>query len=195
MKEAIKVGVAEVSEVIRRGIASMLPKLNHHPIEITEISDAKELKQYLVNNRIDILIVNPLLMGFTSLNSIRKMAQNQQMKFIALQTTLVAKASLQEYDVLVSIYDSMKQIKETFTKIIITPDSEKHSEALSVREREILSLVVKGMSNKQIADKLFLSVHTVVTHRRNICNKLDIHNTSGLIIYAIVNGLVEIGQQ
>ena len=49
------------------------------------------------------------------------------------------------------------------------------------------------MSNKEIADKLCISVHTATTHRRNICNKLDIHSAAGLTIYAIVNKLVEIG--
>ena len=48
------------------------------------------------------------------------------------------------------------------------------------------------MSNKGIADKLFLSVHTVTTHRRNISNKLQIHSPAGLAIYAVVNGLVNI---
>ncbi|MBP7180076.1 MAG: response regulator transcription factor, partial [Dysgonomonadaceae bacterium] len=47
-------------------------------------------------------------------------------------------------------------------------------------------------SNKQIAEKLNLSIHTVITHRRNISTKLDIHSTSGLTIYAIVNKLIEI---
>jgi DNA-binding NarL/FixJ family response regulator len=53
-------------------------------------------------------------------------------------------------------------------------------------------LVVEGLSNKQIAEKLNLSIHTVITHRRNISTKLDIHSTSGLTIYAIVNKLIEI---
>ena len=54
--------------------------------------------------------------------------------------------------------------------------------------------MVKGMTNKQIADKLCLSAHTVVTHRRNISAKLDIHSTAGLTIYAIVNKLVELDE-
>ena len=52
--------------------------------------------------------------------------------------------------------------------------------------------IVKGMTNKEIADDLFLSVHTVITHRRNISRKLQIHSVSGLTIYAIVNKLVEL---
>jgi two-component system response regulator NreC len=50
--------------------------------------------------------------------------------------------------------------------------------------------VVKGMTNKEIAENLFLSIHTVITHRRNISKKLQIHSAAGLTIYAIVNKLV-----
>lgn len=65
-------------------------------------------------------------------------------------------------------------------------------EILSDREKDIIVCVTKGMNNKEIADYLFLSVHTVTTHRRNISNKLQIHTTAGLIIYAIANKLVNI---
>ncbi|MCI5619530.1 MAG: LuxR C-terminal-related transcriptional regulator, partial [Rikenellaceae bacterium] len=66
------------------------------------------------------------------------------------------------------------------------------TEALSEREKEIVCCIAKGMSNKEIADKLFLSVHTVTTHRRNISNKLQIHTAAGLTIYAISNKLLNI---
>ena len=65
-------------------------------------------------------------------------------------------------------------------------------EVLSDREKDIIICVSKGMNNKEIADYLYLSVHTVTTHRRNISNKLQIHTTAGLIIYAIANKLVNI---
>ena len=68
------------------------------------------------------------------------------------------------------------------------------SEALSAREREIVVCVVKGMTNKQIADALCISAHTVITHRRNIASKLQIHSAAGLTIYAIVNKLVELSE-
>lgn len=63
-------------------------------------------------------------------------------------------------------------------------------ETLSEREKEIIVCITKGMSNKEIADHLFLSIHTVITHRRNISSKLQIRSTAGLIIYAIANKLV-----
>lgn len=67
-------------------------------------------------------------------------------------------------------------------------------ETLSAREKEIIVCVVKGLTNKQIADALCISTHTVITHRRNIAAKLQIHSAAGLTIYAIVNKLVELGE-
>ena len=64
---------------------------------------------------------------------------------------------------------------------------------LSEREQEIVHWVVRGLSNKQIGERLFISPNTVLTHRKNIARKLDIHSVAGLTIYAIVNGIVEIG--
>ncbi len=65
-------------------------------------------------------------------------------------------------------------------------------EALSDREKDVIIGVVQGMQNKEIADHLCISVNTVITHRRNIARKLQIHSAAGLTIYAIVNGLVDI---
>ncbi len=65
---------------------------------------------------------------------------------------------------------------------------------LSQREKEILVNVARGLSNKEIADRLCLSVHTVTTHRRNITQKLQIHSPAGLTIYAVVNGLINIDE-
>ena len=65
-------------------------------------------------------------------------------------------------------------------------------EALSDRERDVIIGVVQGLQNKEIADRLYISVNTVITHRRNIARKLQIHSPAGLTIYAIVNGLVDI---
>jgi regulator of cell morphogenesis and NO signaling len=67
-----------------------------------------------------------------------------------------------------------------------------NADALSDREKDVIISLVQGMSNKEIADHLFISVNTVITHRRNIARKLQIHSPAGLTIYAIINGLVDI---
>ncbi len=63
---------------------------------------------------------------------------------------------------------------------------------LSEREKEVIRLVAMGLSNKEIAERMFIAVNTVMTHRRNISRKLDIHAAAGLTIYAIVNGLINV---
>ena len=68
------------------------------------------------------------------------------------------------------------------------------AESLSEREKEIIRLVACGRSNKEIADTLFISAHTVATHRRNINAKLGIHSPAALAIFAIVQGLVDINE-
>ncbi len=74
----------------------------------------------------------------------------------------------------------------------VAPTSVPEQESLSEREKEILVEIVNGLSNKEIADKLFISIHTVVTHRKNISRKLNIHSPAGLTIYAIANKLVDL---
>jgi regulator of cell morphogenesis and NO signaling len=67
-------------------------------------------------------------------------------------------------------------------------------ESLSDREKEIVRCIVCGLTNKEIATRLFISINTVLTHRKNITRKLNIHSVSGLTIYAIVNKLVRLDE-
>ncbi|MDD2256436.1 MAG: helix-turn-helix transcriptional regulator [Bacteroidales bacterium] len=88
----------------------------------------------------------------------------------------------------------IEKIEQTHTVIEPVKESKSSSEndELSDREKEIVCGVAKGMSNKEIADELFISIHTVITHRRNISRKLSIHSTAGLTVYAILNNLIDI---
>ena len=71
------------------------------------------------------------------------------------------------------------------------PPAQPHQEILSSREIEVLVLITKGLINKEIADKLNISLTTVITHRKNITEKLGIKSVSGLTIYAVMNGYIE----
>jgi len=71
------------------------------------------------------------------------------------------------------------------------PPTQPHQEILSSREIEVLVLITKGLINKEIADKLNISLTTVITHRKNITEKLGIKSVSGLTIYAVMNGYIE----
>jgi DNA-binding NarL/FixJ family response regulator len=77
-------------------------------------------------------------------------------------------------------------------KILDTSPVRKSDQILTQREREILSLIASGLTNKQIADRLFISIKTVETHRTRILQKLDVHTTADLVRYAIKSGLVDL---
>jgi DNA-binding NarL/FixJ family response regulator len=189
MSKQIKIAIAETSDVIRAGIISILKKIIPN-LYFIEIKNTKDLKHSISYTDFDILILNPMLTGFASPQQIKN--ENVKIKIIALQSVLCENSHLLQYDETFSIYESADQIANKLKKTIVSPKSENSSETLSSREKEIISLVVKGLSNKQIAEKLNLSIHTIISHRRNISTKLDIHSTSGLTIYAIVNKLIEI---
>ncbi len=87
--------------------------------------------------------------------------------------------------------DVRRQGGQPVEEPVETPQ-ETAGEVLSEREKEIIVQVVRGLSNKEIAEALFISVNTVMTHRRNIARKLQIRSAAGLTIYAIVNGLVNL---
>ena len=83
-------------------------------------------------------------------------------------------------------------VTRNITDMVFKSSISQNPEALSDREKDVIISLVQGMSNKEIADHLCISTNTVITHRRNIARKLQIHSPAGLTIYAIVNGLVDI---
>ena len=83
-------------------------------------------------------------------------------------------------------------VTKNITNMVFKSGLDQKSEVISDREKEVIVSLVQGMSNKEIADHLCISPNTVITHRRNIARKLQIHSPAGLTIYAIVNGLVDI---
>ena len=85
---------------------------------------------------------------------------------------------------------AIKRLEHSATPVNVPQPG--NSDVLSERERDVVIGVVEGLLNKEIADRLCISVNTVITHRRNIARKLQIHSPAGLTIYAIVNGLVDI---
>lgn len=92
----------------------------------------------------------------------------------------------------INIYNSpdeiYEQIKAAFEKTIL---SNVENQELSNREIDVLKLVALGYSNKEIADKLFISAHTVISHRKNMTVKLGIKSISGLTVYAIINDYID----
>lgn len=99
------------------------------------------------------------------------------------------------FDLVMTAYDSTEAVEKAIVKVASEPsDDDKANEQLTPREREVLIGVVRGRANKEIAADMNVSVNTVMTHRRNIASKLQIHSVAGLTIYAIVSKLVSIDE-
>ena len=193
MNTSLKIAVAEPSLIIRSGLLSVLGRLNGLNIQIVEIVQIDQLVKSLCWQQPDVLIINPSLLGLFSLKQIRNEVGSPALRCVALQYALTDHAALRAYDEVISVYDTAEQIREKLLRLSgVEFNDRPRQETLSAREKEIVVGVVKGLTNKQIAAQLCLSTHTVITHRRNIAAKLQIHSPAGLTIYAIVNKLVEI---
>lgn len=192
MSSPVKILIIEPSVIIRNGILSVLHQLNNIQSEVSELSGPEQLKSSPDWYKTDLLLINPSILSMISLKQIKKEISNPKLRCVAIQSSLVDLSSGKMYDGIISIYDSVEQINEKLIGLIRDPEGEKPQETLTSREKEIIVCVIKGMTNKEIAEHLCLSSHTVISHRRNISYKLQIHSTAGLTIYAIVNKLIEL---
>ena len=193
---SVKIAIAEPSVILRSGLAAALKRIQGIHIQVFEISSIDLLANYIRLHKPGVLILNPAYWGIVDLHKLKEESGNKELKCFAFLSCLTDENILKQYDERISIYDSVDQLKDKLNKLFETPIEETtdDTEILSQREKEILTCVVKGQTNKEIAQSLFLSTHTVITHRRNIVRKLEIHSTAGLTIYAIVNKLVEIDE-
>lgn len=191
--EAIKIAIADSSTIIRSGLAMTLKRLPHLRIQPIEILSSMALTDCCRTQMPDIVIVNPSFGHFFDVDVFLDRYKESGVKVVALVSSFVDSSLLTKYNDSISIFDDFETINSKIAKLIDEPkehDDVNEQDVLSHREKEIVVCVVKGMTNKEIAEKLFLSIHTVITHRKNISKKLQIHSASGLTIYAIVNKLV-----
>lgn len=193
-KDTLKIAIAETSTIIRSGVTVVLKRIPGMKVQPIEITTTESLYDCLRVYKPDILIINPAFCGFFDLLKFREEFRSSRIKYISLVCSVLDQSLLKNYDESVTIYDDLDMLNGKLNRLLNTPVVEEQAEqdALSCREKEIIICVVKGMTNKEIADELFLSAHTVITHRRNISRKLQIHSSAGLTIYAIVNKLVEL---
>ena len=187
--------VAETSYIIRKGLVYVLSQF----ASVGKVVELKEMED--INYQIDLLqpdaiLINPMLLGHTSRQDIRQQLNlNKQIAIIALVYNLIDEQFYRSYDAVIRINDSESKIEEILVNCLNKEQTTQTDQSeLSDREKEILISVVKGMSNKEIADHHSISIHTAITHRRNITRKLKVHSISGLTIYAIINKLVDISE-
>jgi len=90
------------------------------------------------------------------------------------------------------LYPSVaRKVVEDYLRRVETGEDRERYDGLTAREKEILTLIAQGLSNQQIAEKLYISIKTVQTHRAHILEKLGLHDRTELVRYAIRKGLIE----
>ena len=191
--EVIRIAIAETSVIIRGGLTAALKRLSNVKIHPIALLSVEALHDCVRTQCPDMLIVNPAFGDYFDVGKFREETSGKKIRVIALVTSFVDASLLSKYDESISIFDDLERLSKKISGLLNVPSEEEELEgqdALIQREKEIVICVVKGMTNKEIAEKLFLSIHTVITHRRNISKKLQIHSAAGLTIYAIVNKLV-----
>ncbi len=144
----------------------------------------------------DVVLVDPAVASWDERGELRRRLSGRGVPVLALNCGLPLDESLvRSFDGVVGLYDSSETILARLSSVVeqnAGSPLRTESDELSARERDILTAVARGKTNKEIADEFNLSVHTVITHRKNISHKLGINSISGLTVYAILNKLIDV---
>jgi len=178
--------IVEPSEVIVEGLKSILDGQARFKVLDSEL-DVNHLMERIVATRPDVLVINPTLV-----DQVAKLRDDNPMAVVALVYQYVEREALKAYDAVVDIRDSRALIIETLTQVSPALSSSGNSNyELTKRETAVLIQLAQGKTNKEIADALNVSVHTVISHRKNITHKTGIKSVAGLTVYAMLNNLID----
>ena len=176
------------------GLQSIIERM-HIAESIYHVTELDTITQKLAQLRADIIIVNTAVFGFHKNLSIKSIFKDcTHASIIAFVSQYSDSQFLKQFDDIIDIYDDAQTISAKIRHIIeqVTIDiTETDSTELSEREQEVLIAVVKGLINKEIASTLNISIHTVMSHRKNITRKTGIKSISGLTVYALFNNLIK----
>lgn len=194
MSKPLNIIIVEASSVIYEGLAGILCK-SGTPVHIFHTGNLNDIEKYILNQKQSITIINPSfiqnnLKGFNLLKS-----EYPENKWIAFIYAFFDSQTISQFDAVINISDSPESIIATI-KRVSTSESEQetsnNTETLSDRETEVLQLLATGLSNKEIAERLNISINTAITHRKNISQKTGIKSISGLTIYAVAKKLISL---
>jgi len=190
----LHIAIMEPSKIIFEGLQAIIC---HSSLDcrVSRLERLEELTEMMEQTPVEILIANP--MQFVNLEKeVKKLRKCYPTLAIAgIDFGIIHRQSMLT-DISFTLYDTPEQIIQSLHKLQEkSRQSEQEREEddnLSPREIEVLTCLVNGMLNKEIADQLHISVHTVVRHRKNITLKTGIRSQSGLTIYAISKKIVSI---
>ena len=193
MATKIKILLIENSPILIEGTSNILRSLGN--IEISKVvPNCDKALTLLTGYAPSIIIADTRLVGYQTSQFINTCKEkNTSIAIVALQTNFISQEQLDLFDGTISIEDNIQSIQSKL-KTVLSPETEKEGNDnfdLSIREKEVLVAVAKGKTNKEIADELNISIHTVMTHRKNITGKTGIKSISGLTVYALINNLVK----
>ena len=185
-----RIVLIEPSEIVAAGIAAIIDR-NPGFTLVKTLSNIAYFNN--AGTDADIIIVNPAVIDYNDRLDIRSCLGAGNAAIVALTHSSYEESVLRQYDECIGIYDNSARITQKLKNAIEenaqVPKSDINE--LSGRERDILAAVAKGLTNKEIADEFNISVYTVISHRRNISQKLGINSIPGLTVYAIMNKLVD----
>ena len=178
--------IVEPSEVIIEGLKSILDGQIRFKVLEPEMN-TDHLEERLIATRPDIVLINPTL-----LDNLGRLRGEHPMAVVALVYQYVESNVLKQYDAVVDIRDSRAEVIETLAQVAPGEgEPVKSNYELTKRETAVLIQLAQGKTNKEIADALNVSVHTVISHRKNISHKTGIKSVAGLTVYAMLNNLID----
>lgn len=190
MSRKIDIMIVEPSDIIIEGLTSIFNNYNDINI-IATLSDTEILHEKIISANPNIIIINPTLLNPLEKQKLNLLIQNRiNTSLIALVYQYIESSSLHIFDNTIDIRAPKSSIVQT-VRDCYSSQKGKISESyeLSERETSVLILVAKGLSSKEIAETLHISVHTVNTHRKNITHKTGIKSVAGLAVYAMIHNL------
>lgn len=191
MKSRIDTLLVEPSDIVRTGLQNILDDDGCFRF-LSPLLDATILEERVKTLQPDLLIVNPtVLVSPVSLQMAAIMQAKPNIAVAALVYQYVEPEVLHHFHSVIDIREKRSQIATILKdEVHRVKDIEEESYELSDREREVLVLVAQGLSSKEIADKLSISIHTVNSHRKNITRKTDIKSVAGLAVYATLHNMI-----
>lgn len=186
---AITILLSSRSPIIASGMEAILRSFHRHNLIIERVAPSLivETLEKQVPSLLFIDVADAL-----SLNIIETVSAKTTV--VGLTHSLLSREIKRQFRYLVSVYSTPEDIESIITDVYQTESKDSERMELTPREKEVVKGIVMGLSNKEIAARINVSVNTVMTHRRNIASKLQIHSSAGLTIYAIVSKLVDIDE-